>query len=211
MRDCDLACDLYNLFDTYARQEHFKPTAARLHEELNLTDCFMYLDRELKPDRLLAAALFGIHLHKRQTHYIEQSNKETFLQAILELSLSAMGITQSVDIVLPEQLPYRRSKKTDRLIQKISNGLIDKKQFDSKRQFNREVKLKGSELAKNRANTTSDLVALLAYCQKQQGQFNGLIDFLYTAIFDNLSTYFRSHERQFTARAKGFLSRTSRS
>ncbi|MEZ8207042.1 hypothetical protein ACED47_23445 [Vibrio splendidus] len=206
-RDCDLTNDLLDIFDVYAEQEHFKPTARRLHEELYLTLNFLYLPRVLKPDRLLAAALFAIHSHSKTTHYTDQTNKEQFLQSVLNLALEALNAPTTTVIELPEQLLTERSKPPQRLIQQISNGLIRNGEFKTKRQLNREIGLKGSELTKNRANTTSDLVIFLAYCQQQERQYTGLVEHVQQAILDNLSKYFKSHETQYRARARQIYSR----
>lgn len=213
MRYDQLANDLFSLFYQYSNENMVKPTGVELHDLLYLHDCYLYLDRDIQPERLLAASIFAIHRYNEETHYFEQKKRLDFYENVQQLAIKHItGQRLTISMNNFESLPLMASKNSTKLLQEVLHHLKSNNIISTKKNFCDEVGLNYAEIGKNRKNTTKDLLVFLHYCQEHENgwwlHFTVLIE---NVLFDNLSKYFRSHQRIFTSRAKEIFTRVHHS
>ena len=196
MRDDRLTEKLFSLLREYSQYSHVKVTARTLHGLLFLHDSYLYLERDIRAERLLAAAIYSIHRYNKETHYIEDAHRLQFYKSVYELALHyTLDSETDINIVIPSNLRTESLLSSQRVIQSILHRLKVEGMIRTKKEFCSDTGLNYNEIRKNRRNSTRDLLLLLSFCQNKSGWWLNFIDILTNQILDNLGQYFRSHHQ----------------
>ncbi|NOI73127.1 hypothetical protein E1100_07775 [Vibrio owensii] len=209
MRYDQLANELFSLFFQYSNENKIKPNGANLHELLYFHDCYFYLDRDIQPERLLAASIFAINRYNAETHYFDQGSRLNFYQNVQRLAIKHITDKDlSLTINPSKELPFKPSGNEVKLLQEILHRLRNHDIIHTKKSFCIEVGLDYIEISKNRKNTSKDLLIFMDYCQKHDDcwwfDFVSLVE---DVLCNNMARYFHSHHRNFISRSKGIFTR----